>query len=94
MTRVRFYPRIERDKEMVTVFCDALGLAASADTEEEAVDRLKQTVVSYGRALQRKNLWEKALAESNIDWQSVSVDADGEIVLDIPMARQERRVRT
>lgn len=83
LTRVRFRPRIERDKEMVTVFCDALGLAASADSEQEALDKLKQTLVSYSHALQRKNLWEKALRESGIDWQPLSVPADqDEMVVD------------
>ena len=77
LTRVRFRPRIEKGRDdMVTVFCDALGLAASADSEAEALDKLKQTLLSYKQALQRKNLWERALRESKIDWESISVPAE------------------
>ena len=85
-TRVKFIPRINRGDNMVTVFCDELGLAASAATEHEAFDRLSQTIQSFGRALQRKDqrLWERALRESEINWESVAVDAKpGELVVDI-----------
>ena len=69
---------------MVTVFCDEFGLAASAETEAEAIDKLLQTIQSFGHALQRKNLWERALKESEINWEPVPVEVKpGEIAVDI-----------
>ena len=84
LTRVSFVPRIDRGEGMVTVFCDAFGLAASAELESEALDKLRQTIISYGHALRRKNLWERALGESKISWKALSIPvAPGEIVIDI-----------
>lgn len=86
-TRIWFTPRITEEVGMVTVICDELRLAASAETQEQAIDRLKQTILSYAHALQRSpHQWERALRESKIDWQPLSVESKpGEIVLDVPL---------
>ena len=69
---------------MVTVFCDEFGLAASATSLDEALDRLKQTIISYSHALERAHLWHVTLKKSRIDWQWLRVPCKlEEVVLDV-----------
>ena len=81
---MRFTPRVEHDR-MVTAYCDALGLAASGDTEAGAIETLRNTVRSYASALRRHGSLESALEESGIIWWSELVELEcgqQEIVLD------------
>ena len=82
--RLKFTPRVEHDR-MVTAYCDELGLAASDDTEDGAVEKLRYSVRSYTNALRRHGNLETALAESGITWSTETVVLESgqqEIVLD------------
>lgn len=69
---------------MTTVFCDALGLAASDEVEERAFDKLQQTLMSFSHTLRRKAMWERALNESGIDWIPIEITrSPNEVVYDI-----------
>ena len=81
---MRFTSRVEHDR-MVTAYCDALGLAASDDTEAGAIEKLRNTVRSYASALRRHGSLESALDESGIMWWSETVGLESgeeEIILD------------
>src|SRR5438093_792517 len=83
-TRIRFQPDISQEEGMYTAICMELGLAACADTEEEARAKLQQAIISYCNALKRGNLLEKALKESNIMWEPLEIDAEpNEMIVDV-----------
>ena len=84
LTRLRFTPDISQEEDMYTAICMELGLAACAETEGEAKDKLQQAIISYCNALKRANLLEKALTESQIEWELIPVPiGPGAMLIDL-----------
>ena len=71
--------RIEQENGLWSAYCDELGLASCGATKAEAKANLKNAVIAYCRALDKRGILEKTLKEKGIPFEDVSLKAPKEV---------------
>jgi len=65
-------PRVVKDGDLYSAYCDGLELASSGITEKEAVRNLQNAIISYCKSLAQIGILEKRLEEKGIQYQVIS----------------------
>ena len=76
MTTIEFHfePRVERDKDLWSAYCDEFNLASSGGTEGEAEQNLVETLQAFARALRKRGLLEQTLDNAGLRWAAVETE--------------------
>ena len=84
ITRLRFTPTVTPTTRGFMAVCEEVGLASAGETEEIALLRLSDMVLSLCRAARRTGTLGQNLVESGLRYEELEVEAaPGEVLLDL-----------